>query len=927
MISSEALVRWLVDFHLASAALLAAALLTMRLLRQPAHRIAIAWATCGAVALAGLLYATPGWSSIPLVAAASSVQEQPVGVNPSGLPAEQAAQSAPLDLPQPAFGGGGDAATAELAEVPSTALPVLNTAELALLAAAVGAACVLVWLAAGSVGASRLVAAARPAREELAELVQGLWGGGAAPALLVHGRLDSPVALNLLRPTVLLPASLADEPADSLRPLLTHELTHLRNGDLWLLAATRCLMVLLWANPLFWLLRRRIRFDQERLADAAAAHEGDRFAYAEQLVAWARAASTPPRVAGAVGLWESRSQLQRRVAALLDTGAAVLSRCSARWRYASVAGCLAVGVGVSLLTMTPPSLAQDKPEEADPAVEDGAGLTYTGVVVDSESGEPIEGAEVLIRIRTSSQNPWPVLGETTHPSGKDGKYKFTIAPDRVKDKYLYIEVEATHPDYARKSPSGYALSMIRKNEELGEEPFFSRIELRPAEHVSGRLLRPDGAPAVGVRVLIYSKTNPLDFSDYGSFADTKTDDQGRFALNSALGGPAVLWFLPQDLAPETHLLEASNPDAWKTKEGDNQGYAVFVPNGGEENSEPEKPLRLTGGRTDLGEFTLTKGLKMRGRVVNIDGSPLPGVWVNASLRSGPAKKAIRMPVSDSIERSALTNEEGVFEMAPLPPGGYQIVPSERPEENPDRSREERPLPATFLVQQVELNEQTAAEPIELRATETVRVRTQNLDSKGEPTRGHGYSLVGFTTEDRQGFFAVHPDPDSDGATDIAVPKGLWHVELRFTTNEHHSLRVRQSPEAPLSGEREFKFERLTEDLGPIEVVKYKAPILLVKPVDQSGKLVKDTEVQIRYDNQELRSPEGSRFIRGGGAGDVGLEPQQDGRWRTSQLLPDEPFELTITAPGREPAKQRFELKEGETEEVDMSLKPAAKQAP
>src|SRR5690606_17898975 len=51
----------------------------------------------------------------------------------------------------------------------------------------------------------------------------------------------------------------------ALLPILAHELAHLQHRDLHTLAATRLLLILLWPQPLFWLLRRTIRLDQETL--------------------------------------------------------------------------------------------------------------------------------------------------------------------------------------------------------------------------------------------------------------------------------------------------------------------------------------------------------------------------------------------------------------------------------------------------------------------------------------------------------------------------------------------------------------------------------------------------------------------------------------------------------------------------------------
>ena len=133
-----------------------------------------------------------------------------------------------------------------------------------------------------------------------------------------------------------------DGSPQAIRAILTHEWAHIRNGDLWLLALGRGLLVLLFPHPLLWWLRRAIRGDQELLADAAAAGD-NRPAYAEELLRLARKTAYPSPIAasGAVGIWESSSQLSRRIAMLLDESFHVEPRAPRRWRYRAL-GLLAI---------------------------------------------------------------------------------------------------------------------------------------------------------------------------------------------------------------------------------------------------------------------------------------------------------------------------------------------------------------------------------------------------------------------------------------------------------------------------------------------------------------------------------------------------------------------------------------------------------
>ena len=76
--------------------------------------------------------------------------------------------------------------------------------------------------------------------------------------------------------------------------------------------------------------------------------------------------------------------------------------------------------------------------------------------------------------RTTRFQEWRKLGETKHQTDADGRYSFTIPPEQVAESHLYIEITATHPDYVRYY-GGYSFDMIRKNEKLGERPFFENL--------------------------------------------------------------------------------------------------------------------------------------------------------------------------------------------------------------------------------------------------------------------------------------------------------------------------------------------------------------------------------------------------------------------------------------------------------------------
>jgi len=54
-----------------------------------------------------------------------------------------------------------------------------------------------------------------------------------------------------------------------------------------------------------------------------------------------------------------------------------------------------------------------------------------------------------------------------------------------------------------------------------------------------------------------------------------------------------------------------------------------------------------------------------------------------------------------------------------------------------------------------------------------------------------------------------------------------------------------------------------------------------------------------------------------------MEKQEDGRWRSSQLLPDEEITVTINAEGYKPYTEKLKLGEGITKEIKGELEKGA----
>ena len=143
-----------------------------------------------------------------------------------------------------------------------------------------------------------------------------------AVRLRVMPQSISPAVYGLFRPVVLLPQTLADRlsPAQ-LRPVLLHELIHLRRRDVWVNCAQTLLQIVFWWHPLLWFANAQIRRVREEAVDDAVmlALRSEADVYAPTLLEVAKVAFQRPRTGLAlIGILESRSALAHRIDRLMN---------------------------------------------------------------------------------------------------------------------------------------------------------------------------------------------------------------------------------------------------------------------------------------------------------------------------------------------------------------------------------------------------------------------------------------------------------------------------------------------------------------------------------------------------------------------------------------------------------------------------------
>jgi RND family efflux transporter MFP subunit len=173
--------------------------------------------------------------------------------------------------------------------------------------------------------------------------------------------LESPVALGLARPVILLPIDWRQWDTAKLDAVLAHERSHIGRFDQAVQALSAIHRALLWFSPLSWFLHQRlVRVAEEASDDAAIQWTCDRALYAKVLLDFIERGV---RSASWQGVPMARyGRADRRIQRILDGD--VLPQAVTRW---SVAAILALGLPLAYLAaVARPMLAQAAAQESVP---------------------------------------------------------------------------------------------------------------------------------------------------------------------------------------------------------------------------------------------------------------------------------------------------------------------------------------------------------------------------------------------------------------------------------------------------------------------------------------------------------------------------------------------------------------------------------
>lgn len=373
------------------------------------------------------------------------------------------------------------------------------------------------------------------------------------PRLLESQEAISPMALGILRPTVVIPSRVLEglAPGD-VRTVLAHELAHLRRGDAWLNWLRIVLLAVWWFHPVAWLLSRALRHVHEDCCDdmllaGGLIGEAD---YCETLLRVAAKASSG--AAGlALGMAQQLHPLGHRLLRIMDEKARRRAGLSAGGvgTLVLLAGVLLPGLSRRPVDASPATPDQqsaadeesDKKDQgakvaealsAEPANEaesDESDFAIEGLVVDAAK-KPAAGAEV-----------WLVSGDW----GDETAEVRAVTTTDEKGRFAFRQFTA---DELFKTATGRSFLLARdRRRQLGWIVYLQPadaqrifIALHEVADFRGKLVDASGQPIVGARIQPRSlSTAPLRGPELGGVSlpfelvsrwDTKTSDNGEFVL-------------------------------------------------------------------------------------------------------------------------------------------------------------------------------------------------------------------------------------------------------------------------------------------------------------------------------------------------------------------------------------------------------------
>jgi hypothetical protein len=163
-------------------------------------------------------------------------------------------------------------------------------------------------------------------------------------------------------------------------------------------------------------------------------------------------------------------------------------------------------------------------------------------------------------------------------------------------------------------------------------------------------------------------------------------------------------------------------------------------------------------------------------------------------------------------------------------------------------------------------------------------------------------------------------PDPDGKILFHAPRGIASIFLDDRSDEYHTMRHRIGKDGSLSNDERLELDVAYRDIKDIEIISYESPTVLARVVAKDGSKPKGVRVTAVY-REAPGDKDGEVAFNDGQRSIDEFRKQDDGRFRSVRLLPNQPLTLTISADGYRPRSETLKLPEGSTKELELVLDP------
>jgi protocatechuate 3,4-dioxygenase beta subunit len=265
-----------------------------------------------------------------------------------------------------------------------------------------------------------------------------------------------------------------------------------------------------------------------------------------------------------------------------------------------------------------------------------------GSVVDSKTGQPLKGAEVMLRPMSMGNRGEP----NSAISDAEGHFSFGgLAPGRYR-------LAASRNGYLSRDPRfGASLRTSLVTLSTGQQVADVVLRLVPSAVIAGRVTNEGDEPVPNVSVQAMKYTYQGDKRQLSDVGTASTNDRGEYRI----------W----GLAPGKYYIRAMHPRAAAMRPGNLVYVPVFYP--GVSDPSRTQAIELHPGDELTGidlNFVSLRSVRVSGRVLNSSSLPAKGVQVSLIGGSG----GMAFPVGQ-----ASTDAKGAFEIRGVPPGSYTLI--------------------------------------------------------------------------------------------------------------------------------------------------------------------------------------------------------------------------------------------------------------